>query len=176
MKLRWLMATFAVGLVMALAGCGGKETHDAGDSATDAGAVALRYSQALFAGRFSEASRYVAPSSKDAISVLTAGLGHGSVSSRNLAIGSTQVTGESAVAILTGSICSSFGTTSLTSKSSPSQQCVTNTDVHTDNPAFAVQLTRQPSGRWLVSFSRAPSAGAPSAPTQPSETSTVATP
>lgn len=119
-----------MGLVTALVGCGGSGTHDAH---ADAGSVALRYSQALFAGRFSHASHYVAPSSQHAILALTAGLRHASVSSHNLAIGSTHV----------------------------------NSDAHTDNPIFRVKLARQAGGRWLVSFSRTPSASAPSAPTQP---------
>lgn len=111
---RWWSATVvAVGLVTALAaGCGGNETHAGDNAETDAGSVALRYSQALFAGRFSQASQYVVPS----------------------------------------------------------------TDVETDNPMFRVQLTRQVSGRWLVSFKPTPPASGSSAPKQPSARSTAPTP
>jgi hypothetical protein len=134
--------------------------------------VALRYSQALFAGDFAAAARYVTPASRNTLLALTDGLSGTSLTSRDLAVGSVSISGSSAVAVLTGTICSSRSMAPLSS-SGPSahDQCLTNTDPHSASPAFQVELSRGPDGQWVVVYlmpsAEGSGAGDPTSSTRP---------
>jgi hypothetical protein len=143
---------------LGLAGCASHAGNQESASDTGPATVALRYTQALFAGDFAAASRYVAPTSRNVFLVLTDGLGHSSITSRSLAVGSTTVTGSAAVTILTGTICSTGSMASLApGEASSAERCVTNTDAHSTNAVFRVALTRGSDARWMVVY-RAPAA------------------
>lgn len=150
-----------------LVGCGSPSELGTGKgSNNDPGTVALRYNQALFAGDFPAASQYVVPSDRNAFLALTTGLGDSSVTSRDLAIGSVTVNGSTALAILTGTICSTGGTAPLSAPSATSApQCISNTDSHSINPAFRVTLSRGSDGAWMVFYQAPePGRGPPSGP------------
>jgi hypothetical protein len=87
-------------------GCGAHSVSQGTGVRSDPATVALGYSRALFLGDYAEASRYVVPSDRNAFLALTTGLGKSSITSRHLAVGSTTVTGSTAVSILTGTIYS----------------------------------------------------------------------
>src|SRR5664279_56517 len=141
---RLMRATAGCGLAaLILAGCGSSGAGPRSADSNRAGAVALRYAKALFAGRFAAASRYVAPSGRNAFLVLTDGADSSSLRAHNLAVGSTIVTGSTAVTILTGSLCSRAGA---------AEHCVTNTDPASSSPIFGVDLIRQSNGRWLIIY------------------------
>lgn len=154
---RSLMAAAAVACAALMtAGCGSGRPMAAGRDAQGAGAAALQYAQALFAGDSRMAGGYVEPASRGAFMLIAGGLKPSSLRSRNLAVGSSTVTGQAAVVILTGTICASATVgTQLSNAASGAMQCVTNADRHSSNPVFDVELTRAASGNWLVVY-RAP--------------------
>jgi hypothetical protein len=113
------------------------------------GAVAVRFTKALFEGRFDRARRYVAPGSRNALLVITAGLRGGSLSQHRLQAGSVRVHGTSATVILTGTLCSSHSTQALARAPG---DCITNRDRHSTNPVFRVVLALAPERHWQVSY------------------------
>jgi hypothetical protein len=115
----------------------------------DPGTIAVRFTQALFGGHFDRARRYVAPDSRNALLVITAGLRSDSLSQHDLAVGSSSVHGTSAATILTGTLCSSHGAKPVTRSS---RDCITNRDPHSDDPMFRVVMTLGPARRWQVSY------------------------
>jgi hypothetical protein len=125
----------------------------AGQDTQGAATAALQYAQALFAGDYRMAGGYLEPASHGAFMLITAGLKPSSLRSRNLAVGSSTVTGQAAVVILTGTICASATVgTEPSIAASGAMQCVTNSDRHSSNPIFGVQLTRAANGNWLVVY------------------------
>jgi len=140
---------------MSLAGCAARSGTPGPAAASGAApaSVAVRYGRAFFAGNFTGASRFVDPSSRSAFLALADGLGPASLSSRNLAAGSTAIRGEVAVVILTGTVCSSASQASLPPGShAPAARCVTNSDPHSTSPVFRVTLGRETDGRWMIIY------------------------
>jgi hypothetical protein len=117
----------------------------------------VRFTRALFGGDFDRARRYVAPDSRNALLVVTAGLRDASVSQRDLAAGSLRVHGTSATAILTGTLCSSHSVKRVTRTS---HDCITNRDPHSDNPVFRVGLKLGSDRQWRVSYGLPRASGA----------------
>lgn len=150
---------FQVGLatvaLVGLAACGTNGSTVAANNSSPA-TVALQYTEALFGGHLDAARQFVAPASQNTFLVVTAGLGSLSMRTQGLTIGSTSVSDSTAVAILMGTLCSSHGLAPLTpADTSSSVNCVTNSNPHSANPVFRVQLIRNSDGRWLVTY-RAP--------------------
>jgi hypothetical protein len=136
-------------LAVVLAGCGTRAAAPAAPSGASPGDVALGYVNALFRKDFTSAKSLVAPSDRGAFSDLVAALGAGALSSRDLRVGHTTVTGAAATSVLLGTLCSGGN-------------CMTNTDSSSANPVFAVQLSEGSDGRWMVVFgSGSGPAGAP---------------
>jgi hypothetical protein len=154
-------------VALLLLGCG--PVSPASDPArsvasTGPATVALRYARALFAGHFAAASRYVAPASRNSFLVLTDGLRSASIAGHHLAVGSTKVRGSAAIAVLTGTICSSGSVAPLPlpgSGVSAREDCVTNTDRHSTSPIFTVDLSRGPDDQWLIVFLVPPGSRSP---------------
>jgi hypothetical protein len=109
----------------------------------------VRFTRALFEGDFARARQYLAPESRNALRVVTAGLREASVSQHNLAAGTDRVRGTSATAILTGTLCSSH---SVKAVNRTPHDCITNRDPHSDNPVFRVGLTLGSDRQWRVSY------------------------
>ncbi|WP_146259313.1 hypothetical protein [Streptomyces tateyamensis] len=79
---------------------------------------------------------------------MTALMAQHSLSAHDLAAGSVEVTGDKAVVILTGSICSADATAPGTA----GPRCLTNTDQNSTNPGFKVTLEQLSDGKWYVYF------------------------
>ncbi|MGF1432460.1 hypothetical protein, partial [Kitasatospora sp. LaBMicrA B282] len=138
------------------------------------GAVALQYSREVFAGQFDQAAQLVRLQDRATLKVLSFSLGPGSVKAENLAVGSTRVDGNTAVAVLTGTLCSNgqnepaagAGQSSAAASAAPSQAaasaaapsdapsdaCDSNTDPGSTDPAFQVALVRTAGGPWSVDY------------------------
>lgn len=69
------------------------------------GAVAVAYVRALFSGDVVKANGLVAPAYRNVLAVIAAGHPPAVGLIRNLAVGSTSVRGDSAIVILTGTLC-----------------------------------------------------------------------
>jgi hypothetical protein len=74
------------------------------------------------------------------------------VSGHNLAVGGVSIRHNTAVATITGTICTTASFVSIAAARAAGHpaQCVTNINSHPSNPAFRVRLLRQK--RWYVTF------------------------
>lgn len=139
---------------MALAGCGSAQTPKplAASSGNGPDQVAMSYARSLFSGDFDAASQRVDSAGRGSFLALTAGLGPSSVRGHDLAVGSSSVTGTSAVVVLTGTLCSTHSLATLSAAAqSPGAGCISNADPHSLNPIFRIDLSYE-AGRWLVTF------------------------
>jgi hypothetical protein len=164
---RIVIALAAAALVAATAACASHGPSTSTSSAragtpSGPGHVAFAYMHALFNGQFATARRYVAPTQVSGFDAVATTLSPHSVSSRGLAIGSSDVRGTEASVVITGTICSSFAITALPSVTpsaapSDSTHCTGNTNPNSLSPIFRVRLMRFADG-WRVVFDRDTSA------------------
>lgn len=142
-----------------VAGCdsGGSagDLHGEGDGS--AGAVALAYVDAMFSDDLDAAAGYVEGDSLDAFQLVRVGIDPRSVYAKDLAVGSTKVTGGVAVVILTGTVCH---------RATPpaADDCLSNEEPDSDNPVFHVTLRPDTGGDWKVALGvMPPASGTPAA-------------
>lgn len=147
-----LVASGAV--LIGLGGCGSTapaHTQVVGVDRHSAGAVAQAYARHLFAGEFPLAAQSVLPAEQSVFRAITLGVGSASTRAQNLAVGSVAVTGQHAVVVLTGTLCTTASRKPL-SKSPSAKNCVSNRDPKSTNPIFRVQLVMIPAKTWYVYY------------------------
>jgi len=134
-----------VALVAVLAGlvtsCG--STPQSFAARAPAGQVALAFARDLFSGRLDQAASLVLPGEASGFNVMVALIKRNVTQQRGLAVGSITMKGTTAEVELTGTICSG-----------PTKQalnCVTNSDPHSDQPAFR-EWVQQNGERWYIYF------------------------
>ncbi len=171
------LAKHRLALVVALAALVACSRGSSGQDPTlssSPGEIAVAYVNALAAGNYDRAIAFVTPAERNVLEVIAAG-NPPTGTANNIAVGSETVTDDSAVVILTGTLCSVAGAKSVGStgsggvaSSSPStdagvqsggstheknDRCIANQDPSSADPAFRVFLERVPStGRWFVTF------------------------
>lgn len=164
----WVLAAFA------LAACSEASSVESPGVRSSPGQTAVEYVNALAAGDYERAIAFVTPAERYVLEAIAAG-DPPTGTAKNIAIGSETVTGNSAVVILTGTLCSaaggseggSTGSGGVASSSPPAEtgaesgdaprgadgRCTTNHDPHSADPMFRVLLKQVPStDRWFVTF------------------------
>lgn len=145
---RTALCSVAVALLGILAGCGqtGPKESSAPSQPAD---IALRYATDIYSMHAQEAGSLVLPASRNDFQVLANLMGAHDLSEHGLRVGATTITGNSAVVVILGSICTApRGTTS----SAETPTCVSNSDPRSSDPGFHVSLTKTSEGRWFVYF------------------------
>lgn len=155
-----LVATITATTVIAASSCTSAHQSAATSTLNDPRTVALEYARALFAGRTDKARELVAPESRAAFDAISNAAAAFATRSLNLAVGSSTVTGDIAVEVLTGTMCRTVKSPSPPAPSgSPLTDCVTNSDPRTKNPIFRITLRRN-GHTWQVFFGPRPTATA----------------
>jgi hypothetical protein len=122
------------------------------------GEVALAYFSDVFSGEFKEASQWVDPKSRGPFELVFNDLSPSAVHDADLRIGSSTVTGDTALVIMTGKICTDGegiakprpGSTPEPAPK-PSYTCQSNRNPHSVNPVFGVKLILTHGNVWYVS-------------------------
>jgi hypothetical protein len=163
--------------------------HQASVDQSSPSSVAIAYVTALFEGNVNKANSFVSPVYRNILPVVNAGQSPAVGQTRNIAVGSSTVNGDSAFVVLTGTLCGPRPQAAQPSAASPAtnadsggtpspgppapappapsqhmaRRCFTNTDPHSSNPAFRVELVRsQDGGNWFVTFPYPASSPTPS--------------
>ena len=168
------VAVVAVSL-LALAGCSRGDARDGGPpDPSSPGGIAVAYVNAVTDGDYARAVTFVSPPERNVLEAITAG-NPPSGDARNIAVGSESISGDSAIVVLTGTICTaavatgpgSTGSGGVPSSSPPTEasadstdppsrdnvRCFTNTDPRSMDPVFRVSLTRDATAdRWFITF------------------------
>lgn len=134
-----------------LASCSSNNSSAIGQRGKSPGWVALTYVKDLYSGKFSNAERLVTPSQRNIFQLAVLGIKPHSVSSYNLKIGSVSFVKTTASVILTGRLCSTGNTRSLSEVPS-GKHCISNSNPHSNDPAFDVRLSSSLNGTFAVTF------------------------
>lgn len=158
-------ACLAATIVGSAAGCGRQpNTATSSVAKQELGVLAVSYTRDVFSKHASAAAELVEPASRSQFQVLADIISQQHVSERNLAVGSVEADVNSAVVVITGTLCSS---SSGTTASNPGESgCITNADRNSTSPIFRVSLERSARGTWYVYFP-APSAATPAVTAMP---------
>jgi len=128
-------------------------TPGASSNAPSPGSVALAYASDIFTHRLSEAAELMVPTDEGVFASLEPIMASNAASATGLAIGSTLVSGDTAVVVLVGTLCSGPPPTPVpVNSASGGMKCVANTDPHGTDPAFIVHLEEVSGGGWYVYF------------------------
>lgn len=140
-------------VVASLTGCGSTAGGDA-DSPGKVKTVALDYAKALYSGDTDAARQYVEEDSRDVFArVTSSGIQPSTVASEDLAVGSAEVDGDLATAVLIGTICSTGSSQPLpTDPGHRTQYCSSNTDPDTTDASFRIRLHRNTDNAWRVTL------------------------
>lgn len=114
------------------------------------GAVAVAYTSDIFSGNLNEAAALVLPSYRSEFRVLQTIMATNTGSATNLAPGDTTFSGNTAVVVVTGTICGN--SPSATPSASPAPRCLTNSDPNSSNPGFRVALEKSANNQWFIYF------------------------
>jgi hypothetical protein len=137
--------------MLSLASCGGKSSNLLVRAQMSPGKVALIYTSELFHAKFKSAAELVDPAKRYLVPVFTDDLRTSSVDSHHLKVGSVTMSDLNAVVILLGTLCSTGNMRSL--KSLPKgKYCVQNTNPHSSNLAFKIDVLKIPGKGWFVNI------------------------
>lgn len=151
--------------VLPVASCGSAQEGAGGLSGTDAqaaGAVAVRYTQAV-ASEPAAGRELVLPSDRHAFDILGRATPRGErVTATDLAAGTVTVSGHDATVVITGTLCLTVPADPEESSSTAGTRCESNRDPRSVDPVFTVHLT-QDGNDWYVYYPRPlPPTGSPS--------------
>lgn len=114
------------------------------------GPVAVAYTRDIFLGKLTEAATMVLPSYRSEFRVLQTVMATNTGSVTNLAAGDATFSGNTAMVVLTGTICEN--TPGATPSASPVPRCLTNSDPNSSNPGFRVALEKSAKNQWFIYF------------------------
>jgi hypothetical protein len=148
----------AAGVLTACAAAPDTGSTNTRPSHSSPGEVALSYFSDVFSGQFKEASQWVDPKSRAPFELVFNDLSPSAVNDADLGVGSSTVTGDTALVIMTGKICTDGeGIAKSRPGSTPepapklSYTCQSNRNPHSVNPVFRVKLVLTHGNVWFVS-------------------------